>query len=392
MNAKQILRNPFNWFISFLIIFSFVRLTKMDELRNVIYSDGKGYYAYLPSLLIHHDENFEKTRQAEKKYFGFDDLQLYLHKDRNGKTYDKYFPGLAILQLPFFVIACGISWISGQPITGYSDVFLFCFYLGSLFYSVLGMILFSRCLRDLFPNQGKALQWLIPILYISTPLFFYAINIPCLSHLYSFFLFGCFARLVLRLKNTVSWKDLFLLGIVVGMIFLVRPTNGVVVLILPVLLGSKSEVIRVFKEILQSKMYGIPVTIIGFLIPLGILFGVWKWQTGSWILWSYSGEGFNFLSPHIYEHLFSFRIGLFWQIPIMILVFTGWIYFFKENKFAALFWFIYFAINLWIFSSWWCWDFESAFGSRPYTEHLFFLLIPVIFLFEKHRKITWEDC
>ena len=26
-----------------------------------------------------------------------------------------------------------------------------------------------------------------------------------------------------------------------------------------------------------------------------LLFFIWKWETGNWIIWTYNGEGFNFL-------------------------------------------------------------------------------------------------
>jgi hypothetical protein len=35
-----------------------------------------------------------------------------------------------------------------------------------------------------------------------------------------------------------------------------------------------------------------------------------------------------------------------------------------------------------------CWDYESSFSNRAYTEHMFFLVIPVLNLYEKYKKIT----
>ena len=38
-------------------------------------------------------------------------------------------------------------------------------------------------------------------------------------------------------------------------------------------------------------------------------------------------------------------------------------------------------------ASWWCWDYESPFGNRPYTEHLLFLLLPIIPFVIKHLRL-----
>ena len=34
--------------------------------HRIVESDGRGYYAYLPAIFIHHDLSFQKTYQVEK--------------------------------------------------------------------------------------------------------------------------------------------------------------------------------------------------------------------------------------------------------------------------------------------------------------------------------------
>ena len=71
--------------------------------KMIISSDGLGYYAYLPGLLIDHDPSFKKVTERETKILGYNLYKpSYLVKIGN-RTVDKYFSGEAILLLPFFL-------------------------------------------------------------------------------------------------------------------------------------------------------------------------------------------------------------------------------------------------------------------------------------------------
>lgn len=381
----QIFKNTVAVFGILIILYGVLYTLKGERLEHVIRSDGRGYYAYLPALFIYNDGSFERSAAVEKSYFEHGIDQLYLFKDQKGKQYNKYFPGIAILQLPFFALACLVSWISGYPMDGYSAVFRLFYYFGSLFYVVCGLLLFAKCLKQLFPGNEK-LKWLIPLLYIVSPLFFYCLITPSFTHLYSFFLFGLFARQVFKLKSDFNIRNLFFTGLILGLVALVRPTNLTIVLMVPFLLGSWPETKIFFRKVFAFKHLVIAVS--GFLTVISVLFLLWKWQTGSWIVWSYSGEGFTFLHPQLFATLFSFRTGLFLHAPVMFLVVMGVILLAKENKFQALLWSIYFIVNIWVIASWWCWDYESPFGNRPLTEHFFFLFIPLFYLISKYRRFS----
>ncbi len=379
------LQNPVLIFGLLTICYAMFHTLKDDNIDFVIRSDGRGYYAYLPALFIYNDGSFEKSAAAEKGYFEHSIDQLYLFKDAKGKQYNKYFPGIAILQAPFFAAACIVSWITGYPMDGYSAVFRLFYYLGSLFYFACGLLLFAKILQRLFPDESR-LKWLIPCLYFVTSLFFYCVITPSFTHLYSFFLFGLFAWLILRLKDHFNLRNVFLTGLTLGLIALVRPTNLTVMLMIPFLLGSWTETKAFFQKLFQLKK--LLTGILGFVIVLSVLFLLWKWQTGSWIVWSYSGEGFTFLHPHLFATLFSFRTGLFLHAPVMFLVLFGLLLLFRKNKFQAVFWLLYFVINIWVIASWWCWDYESPFGNRPLTEHFFFLLIPLVYVVREYKKLS----
>ena len=384
----RVVKNPLFWFALLMAVLTVRNNFHEGEPQRIIRSDGRGYYAYLPSMFIYNDPTFESSVMTESNYYEDNFTQYYLFKTVEGHTYNKYSPGIAILQTPFFLIGATAAYFMGYPVDGYSPPFEVLFMIGSLFYSIIGIILFSSFLRQLLPGKERVLHWFVPAFYVSTSLLFYNTNTLGFTHHYTFFLFGAFTWLLMKLKNDLTPKYLVVSGVVLGLITLVRPTNILVILILPFILGSKENTIAFFKELFSNKFKPFLRGTLGFLTMVLILFSIWKWQSGNWIMWSYNGEGFNFFSPALFENLFGFRIGLLLQNPIVILAIFGGILLVKKDRFLGQWWWIYCFVNAWVISSWWCWDYESIYGNRPFTEHLFFLLIPIIFLLEKLPKLT----
>ncbi|ASS49151.1 MAG: hypothetical protein A3D31_04515 [Candidatus Fluviicola riflensis] len=389
MSLLKIVRSPLIWFIVLLTGYSAYKLVKDDKVMEVIRSDGRGYYAYLPALLIYNDPTFDEPKKAEQRYHANDIDQLYLFKDKNGHVYDKYFPGTALLQLPFFLLACFLSWISGGPVDGYSEIFHWCYFLGSLVYTWLGIYLFRKCVLYFFPNENRRIDWLIPLLYVATPLMYYSFSTPSFTHHYSFFLFGLFAYVMIRLKEAITLKRMIFLGLTLGLILLVRPTNITVVLLIPFLLGTKVELLAWLKKLFTNHRLMLFGSIVSCLAIVSLLLFSWKWQTGNWIVWSYSGEGFNFFHPPILTCLLSFRTGLFVHVPVLLLSVVGIVLWFRKNRFQATWLSVYWIVNCWLIFSWWCWDYESPFGNRPFTEHLFFLLLPLFLVVERKKLLTF---
>ncbi|MBI3238918.1 MAG: hypothetical protein HYZ43_08795 [Flavobacteriia bacterium] len=390
MTLVKALRSPLSWFVVLLTFYAAFKLVKEDKVMEVIRSDGRGYYAYLPALLIYNDPTYTESKKAEQQYNAGNIDQLYLFKDKSGHVYNKYFPGTALLQLPFFLLACFIAWISGQPIDGYSEIFHWCYFVGSLVYTWLGIALFRRSIRFFFPDQIRRIDRLIPLLYVATPLMYYSFSTPSFTHHYSFFLFGTFAYLMIRLKESITLKRMILLGVVVGLILLIRPTNITVLLLIPFLIGSKTELFAWIKNLVTEKRTLLFAAAGSCLAIVSLLLFSWKWQTGNWLVWSYSGEGFHFLQPPILTCLLSFRNGLFVHMPVLLLSVIGIVFWFRKNKFQALWLSVYWLINCWLIFSWWCWDYESPFGNRPFVEHLFFLLLPLFAVVERKSLLAYS--
>jgi hypothetical protein len=374
------------WLFIIVLVFSGLYITKESGLKQVISSDGSGYYAHLPALFLYQDPSFQKTAEVERKLQQIETYQHYLILDKKGNSYNKTFPGIAILQLPFFGIACLISWISQQPLDGYSPIFIACFFIGSMFYVLLSIFFLRKIVEKVIPEL-RHINLVLVCLLICSPLFFYMIHTPSVSHLYSFFLFTVFYYLILALKEHFTSKKILLLSVVLGLICLVRPTNIIIVLTIPFFLQTKEETGLFFKRLFASKGKAFLRGLLAFLVVFSIVFISWKWQTGSWVQGSYNGEGFYFGKAAVFQSLFSFRIGLFLHTPLVFVAFLLAFYHLYKNSFQYAWWFLYVALNTWIIASWWCWDYESSFGPRPYSEHAFFLLLPLFSLIPKGKKI-----
>jgi hypothetical protein len=383
------IKSPLFWF-ALILAYQTINNNLLDgEFKNVIRSDGRGYYAYLPALFLYNDPTFSASLEAETTNATPNFNQYYLYETQTGERYNKYFPGIALLQAPFFGLGCLAAKVSGASIDGYSEPFEFAFLLGSLFYSVLGLWLLHLCIQLRFPKLRSEAPWLTILIYGASTLFMYNTYTLGLSHHYSFFLFTLFAWCILKFRSNTQLKFAIAAGLTLGLIALVRPTNILVVLAVPILLKDTSE-LKMFLQALIARRGRIVLSAFAsFLLLFSLLFFIWKWQSGQWVTWSYSGEGFNFFKPAFIENLFGFRNGLFVHSPIILVSAISALVLIRKEKSWLLFWWLYFLLNTWIISSWWCWDYETSFGNRPFTEHTFFLLFPLLTLMSKKLKWLW---
>ena len=174
---NRLLKTLLTWFALFAVVLSLYQSVYKNDISSIVRSDGRGYYAYLPALLIQNDSSFESVVETEKSYGK--GAQIYLYKEINGNSYNKYFPGLAVLQSPFFTLACGVSWLSGENVDGYNDIFMCFFLLGSLFYLLIGLISFSKVLEIRFPNSTLSKNAILVTIIVASPVLYYAIHSPC---------------------------------------------------------------------------------------------------------------------------------------------------------------------------------------------------------------------
>jgi hypothetical protein len=210
---------------------------------------------------------------------------------------------------------------------------------------------------------------------------YYSVDKPTYSHIYSFTLIGIFVLYALKLKKDFNAKNIAILSFVLGFIFVTRPVNISIVLLLPfVFWGNlKSVLVDLFKKPLML------LSVSSSLIMPFILFSLYKISTGNFLLYSYDKEGFDFLHPHFFEFLFDYDNGVFLYMPILMLPFLFvFIWINSENRIFALGVLITLLITMYIHSSWWCWSYAFSFGARTMLD--FMSLFGVLLAFILNQK------
>lgn len=351
---------------------------------KMIGSDGKGYYAYLPAIFIHNSFDYAFVKDYEHNYYQAGDDFFDFRVDADGKTANKYFPGVAILWLPFFFLAHFFCRLTSFDPDGYSLPYQISIGLAAIFYLWLGLKVLRLILRRF---QISEINIFITVwaIFFGTNLYYYTIEEPSFTHVYSFALINIFVLALFKNLEKITLKWLFILSISLALIVIIRPINGIIILIVPFVAGSFVEtgkfVTRIFKSF--KKLFS-PV-LAAFLI-VSIVPVLWKIQTGKWLIYTYGSEGFNFLKPHFFEVLFSFRNGWFAYTPLAFFSLFGIIPFFKINRFRAFWMVIFFCFTIFLISCWSVWWYGEAFGFRPLIEFYFILAILLSMLLQKIQK------
>lgn len=344
-----------------------------------IYSDGAGYYAFLPEWFIYEGNNFGFNDSIREKYpyAGFEDN---LSKTKDGKLYDKYFTGTAQCLTPFFLIGHAHAGAVGEDTDGYSWPYLLWLNAGMIVYGMIGFISLFLFLRRLKLDYFSCYVVVIS-LAVATNVSFYIYGDVPYSHIFSF------AAINLCLLQGVKWKqenrnrNLILFAFFLGLSFIIRPTNLLIVFLVPFFFANFKELLDRLKSLFIKQWKGLLTACVCFFIPVLIQVYAFYLQMGEVRLNSYSNEGFsNWNSPYMIEALFGFRKGVFVYSPFLLLLIPGLILMYFKNKrlFAGIL--IFGLLAVYALSSWWCWWYGGSLGYRPMVDFYGVLVIPIAFL------------
>src|SRR4051812_32090273 len=120
----------FTVLISVVISFVFKWNYNVQEI-NFMGGDAKDYNSSLVSLFITHDFAYQSSNE------------WYLLKTNSG-IINVHPVGVALLQLPFFLMGYFFAWISGAAVDGYSLPFQFSIAIAALFYATMGLYFLGR--------------------------------------------------------------------------------------------------------------------------------------------------------------------------------------------------------------------------------------------------------
>lgn len=346
--------------------------------ESKINADAKGYYDYLPSILIHNDINRKDITIPE------DTSGIYDRIFRKGGVYQNYKDykvnrhpfGASLLISPFFITTCLTTDLNGDIDDGYQPRFHTMVMIAAVFYLFLSLIALKYLLKLYEINR-----WLIILIQMvtvfGTPVFYYTFFEPGYSHIYSLFAITSFFYFIKSYFKYHKLSHIILGSVFLGLLVSIRQANGLIIFSIPFIAGSFPVLMNGIRLLLKKYL----ILVISVLIVFGFILIqclFWYLQTGDYLLYSYPGQGFNFLSPQIINVLFSYRKGLFIYTPVLFLALISTIYWIRKKRYFSFFsWMIFFFIFTYFTSSWWCWHYGASFGMRPFIDLFAFFFIPL---------------
>lgn len=360
--------------VVFLLLAAFMLLRmfnnhRYSEPERVIAWDVVSYYAYLPATFIEHDLTLSFTDHEHVGTYWPETLA-------DGSKVIKTSMGLGIMYCPFFLAAHVAAPLFGYPANGFSVPYAFALVLAGLVYALLGLLILRRLLRRRFRDWIVALVLLI--IGLCTNLYWYSVYEAPMSHAFSFCLFALFALLTEGWHERPSMWRTVALGLTLGLISLVRPTNALVALyFLGYGLQSKAAV-RDKWRLLAASWWKLLLLAAAALLVWVPQMAYWHLNTGHLFFYSYGGsERFFFGNPKLLQGLFGFRKGWLVYTPVMLFALAGLVPLWRHHR--AHFWAVvaFLVPNLYVVFSWWCWWYGGGCGLRALIESYALLAIPL---------------
>jgi hypothetical protein len=337
---------------------AFFLLTLRTGIGNeVLVSDGYYYYAYLPSVFLDGDLDFANQ---------------FTHHDPGeppetrttptGLVRNKYPVGVAFLNAPFFLAGHAVSRVGtlvgamSAPLDGYGFPEQFAFWIGNVFWALLGLEYAFRLARRFVPESSAFIA--VTVFWLSSNLVYYTFKEPVFAHATSFFTVTAFL-LAERAAGPLGTKVAFRLGLLAGLMTMVENQNVLYVSV-PLLVRWHELRAQFARPVLGFALGGVA----GMLPQMA----VWQIVFGAPLTYSYEGEGFNFLAPKLLEILFSFeQHGLIIWTPVVAFALAGlfWASVARHDFRPYL---VAFGLQWYLNASWWHISFMGSYSSRKFVS------------------------
>lgn len=346
-----------------------------------IFADGEGYYDYLPSALIRYDLVRNHTDSIRDSVLFNRLMAKGFYVPAGNGIVDKYFCGTAILMSPFFLTGMLLAEEGNEGYDGIYDDMMF---ISVLWYLFLGIIYFRKLL-SIFGVSPGTIFLVQSLMVFATSVLHYTTNESTFSHVYSLFAVCAFLYHIKTWQVNPTGRKLFTIGILFGLIIILRPVNVLILLFVPFLFGSAAEFRSVAYSVFRSG-WRLMFLLGAFIFMVGIQLALWYLQSGHFAVYSYANEGFNFSNPHMLLFLFSYKRGAFVYAPVLILIVPALVHLFMQKEFfRVIMWVIFFVTTVYVLSSWYVWAYGCSFGQRPLVEYYPAFFIPVALMLNRIR-------
>ncbi len=323
-------------------------------------SDDTLYYVWLPAVVMDHDLDFSK-QVARCATLNEPAREAWLAQGRTatGLLPNRYPPGWALGSLPFFLAARALAPAGS---TGFEPIFLLAVWFGQLLYAAASLVLATAIIRRLVPQAPAAVAVLA--VWLASPLAYYQTARVSLSHNQVFALAMAVFWLTLRISRGDRRRRAWLaLGFCSALLVVTRNVAAVYLVFPAAVLFRDLRSWRALSSLL-----------LGAAGPATVQLVAWKLLFGSWIVYTYGSEQFDFSHIRLVDVLFSPRHGWFYWHPLLlvgILAFLGW----SLRRPWAWPWTLSLALCTVLNAAWPTWWFGSSFGNRAFDAATFFCMV-----------------
>jgi len=329
-----------------------------------IRSDGFSYYVYLPSWWLFHDTTLAAVA-ADCCGGTYPDFTAIIRWPGTGRWVNAHPIGVAVMQAPFFLIADALSWWTNLSRDGFTVYYQHAVGISGLFWTVAGLWVLAGMLTRHF-SRHVTIATLAALLF-GTNLYHYATYDSFYSHAYSFFLIAALIDLTERWHGRPTRARTLLLGLVAGLIVLVRHTNVLVLAVVPLFVvgaDGAAAALRLFRSRARSLL---SIVVVAFLVVLPQI-ALYVEGTGRPLVSSYGALGFTFASPHLYGVLISVQKGVFFWSPLLLFAVAGLFLLRGALRAFLLPAIVVLVADTYLIASWWDWQFGASYGHRGFID------------------------
>ncbi len=364
------------WALTFVICAAYYG--KWGREAYNFYGDALGYYMYLPATFIYHNHKSIERLPADREIRPF--IHAYAAQMGNGQRTPKgyvlnqYTYGVALMEAPFFLAAHAVESIRGSPANGFSWTYRAAIALSSMVYVALGLLITYRVLRRTFSRTIASIS--AALLLLGTNLFWFTMQQHGMAHQPLFFLFALMMQLTIQMHEGNRLRHFAGLGLVAGLITVIRPVDGLCVL-LPILYRPAGHFLTTKLSFAKQNWRGILLAGLCFTLPIIPQLLYWKWLTGYSVYDSYGpSQGFSFSHPHIWQGLFGASNGWLFYTPLMLLALAGFAAARHIKSFAGAI-ALLLVLYIWAVYAWYVPNYPNGLGSRPMVDIYPLLALPL---------------
>jgi hypothetical protein len=366
-----------------------------------IESDGKYFYQYLVSAVTDGDLDFSNQYRLEKYSWMMTEIDHYGFKEQvsavTGRPANIFWPGPALVWLPFFAVTWALgTLLNAAGIAVDMNPFGLWFQYGVMLAgpvcAVLALALLGRLLDRLRLASVPASRLSLALLLFASPLYYYAVFEPSMSHVYDLLAFVAFLFAVLRWAERGRRRDLAVLSLAGGIFILMRAQNvatvglfSLALFFLPAEPGPDAAPKR-FRLVRRLAASALPL-LLGVLPILALN----RYLYGGAFVVRGVGSSLDPLHPKILEVLFSARNGLFSHHPLLLVGLAGFAWLLARPPAGLPRWFLgtllgAFLVQVWVNASTQDWWGGHSFGQRRLLSSLPLFALGLSFLLENVRR------